>query len=164
MVAFGISLAKYAKQIEKVILADISQEALEIAGRNARKNRVEEKIEMLQTNLWDKIEGQFDVIVSNPPYIPTDQIRLLAKDVQQEPRLALDGGTDGLDFYRKILEKVEQYLTEGGTLLCEIGYDEAKAVKDLFEKQIKVRETKLEWETVVKDLAGLDRTIIIRRK
>lgn len=119
---------------------------------------------MLQTNLWDKIEGQFDVIVSNPPYIPTDQIRLLAKDVQQEPRLALDGGTDGLDFYRKILEKAEEYLTEDGILLCEIGYDEAKAVKDLLEKQTKVRETKLEWETVVKDLAGLDRTIIIRRK
>ncbi len=121
-----------------------------------------EKIEILQTNLWENIVGKYDVIVSNPPYIPTDTIRTLPVEVQKEPKLALDGGKDGLAFYREILQKAEQYLTAGGWLLCEIGFDQAEKIKTIWGEQ--KERTTLEWEGIQKDLAGLDRVIKLRRK
>ena len=89
----------------KVTLADISEKALGIAQKNAQENGVAEKIEILQTDLWEKVKGTYHVIVSNPPYIPTATIKTLSLEVQKEPKLALDGGEDGLSFYRELDRK-----------------------------------------------------------
>lgn len=160
----GVSLAHYAKNVNKVVLADISQEALEIAKKNVQENGVQNKVEILQTNLWENITGKYDAIASNPPYIPTTTIETLSQEVQNEPKLALDGGEDGLVFYRKILEKADQYLEYGGYLLCEIGFDQAEAVKRIWEELKERNVTKLQWEKVQQDLAGLDRVVILRRE
>lgn len=146
----------------KVTLADISEKALGIAQKNAQENGVIEKIEILQTDLWEKVKGTYDVIVSNPPYIPTATIETLSPEVQKEPKLALDGGEDGLSFYREILRKADQYLVSGGWLLCEIGYDQAEAVKAIWKEQ--KASTSLIWKGIEKDLAGLDRVMKLRRK
>ena len=146
----------------KVTLADISEKALGIAQKNAQENGVAEKIEILQTDLWEKVKGTYHVIVSNPPYIPTATIKTLSLEAQKEPKLALDGGEDGLSFYRELFRKADQYLVSGGWLLCEIGYDQAEAVKAIWQEQ--KEEIGLVWEGIEKDLAGLDRVIKLRRK
>lgn len=109
--AIAISLAKYLKE-EKVemIASDISHEALEVARINCQRNKV--KVKLIESNLFEKIDTKFDIIVSNPPYIETDVIAELDLDVQNEPHLALDGGKDGLDFYRRIIQDAKKYLTE----------------------------------------------------
>lgn len=108
--AIAISLAKYLESA-KVTAMDISKKALEVAQKNAKKQQVE--MEFIQSDLFENLQNQqFDIIVSNPPYIETNIIPTLEKEVQNEPILALDGGTDGLKFYRKILRKAHLYLKE----------------------------------------------------
>ncbi len=132
--------------------SDISQKALEMAGRNARKLGIE--AEFVQSDLLEHVEGRFSMIVSNPPYIRTAAISSLQDEVSKyEPVLALDGGGDGLHFYRKIIQECRQYLIPGGSLLFEIGYDQASDVCRLME-EAGFREIAVE-----KDLAGLDRVV-----
>lgn len=149
-----ISLLKHCTQKEvRGVGVDVSEEALEVAGENAKRLGV--TAEFLQSDLFEKVEGKYDVIVSNPPYIPTDVIRGLSEEVRlHDPLLALDGEEDGLSFYRRIVEAAPDYLTEGGKLCFEIGHDQADAVCSLMiQRGFKELAVK-------KDLAGLDRVVL----
>ena len=131
---------------------DISEKALNIARQNAQKLGVD--AQFLQSNLFDGVEGVFDVIVSNPPYIRTDIIRQLQEEVKfHDPMLALDGKEDGLYFYRRIVEESVKHLKKNGKLYFEIGHDQAEDVVRLM-KNAGFAEV-----TVKKDLAGLDRVV-----
>lgn len=149
----AISIKKYVLNCE-VVAVDISKNALEIAKKNAKQNEVE-GINWFLSDLFDKVEGRFDVIVSNPPYIKKEVIKTLDKQVQCEPILALDGGDDGLDFYKKIVEQALNYLKENGKIFLEIGYDQKQEVIEIIDesKQYKKIECK-------KDLSGNDRMIM----
>lgn len=147
-----LSLAKLGTVAEGVGV-DISEGALKVAERN-RENLGLSQVKLVHSDLFGSVEGVFDMIVSNPPYIPTDDIEDLMREVKDhEPHLALDGSRDGLHFYRKLAEESGRYLVPGGSLLFEIGYDQGKAVSQLLDqagfKDIHVK----------KDLAGLDRVV-----
>ena len=132
--------------------ADLSPEALKVAERN--RERLGAKAELIESDLFDKIEGAFDVIVSNPPYIKSEEIGTLMDEVRlHEPHMALDGHEDGLYFYRKIAEEAPKYLRAGGGLFLEIGCDQGESVAELLRKQ-GFQDVK-----VVKDLAGLNRVV-----
>lgn len=133
--AIAVSLAKYIKNVH-ICAIDISSKALEIAKKNAELNGVKNNIEFIESNLFDKIkERKFDIIVSNPPYIETETIKTLSKDVQSEPKIALDGGKDGLDFYRKIADSGSKYLNRQGYICLEIGYNQRIAVRQILENK-----------------------------
>lgn len=133
--------------------ADISEEALQTARENALRLDVENAC-FIQSDLFEKVEGKFDMIVSNPPYIETAQIEELMPEVRDyEPRMALDGGEDGLFFYRKIIGNAAKYLCGGGKLFFEIGCKQGDAVK-LMMLSSGFREVE-----IVKDYAGLDRVV-----
>ena len=152
--AIAVSLAKYIKNVH-ICAVDISSKALEIAKKNAELNGVKNNIEFIESNLFDKIkERKFDIIVSNPPYIETETIKTLSKDVQSEPKIALDGGKDGLDFYRKIADSGSKYLNRQGYICLEIGYNQRIAVRQILEN--KKRYVNI---NCIKDLCGNDRVI-----
>lgn len=152
--AIAVSLAKYIKNVH-ICAIDISSKALEIAKKNAELNGVKNNIEFIESNLFDKIkEKKFDIIVSNPPYIETETIKTLSKDVQSEPKIALDGGKDGLDFYRKIADSGSKYLNRQGYICLEIGYNQRIAVRQILEN--KKRYVNI---NCIKDLCGNDRVI-----
>lgn len=151
----AVSLAKLGG-FESVVAADISEEALKVAKRNGEAILGKEKIIFLLSNLFDAFneDEMFDVIVSNPPYIPTEVIKVLQPEVRDhEPVLALDGKEDGLYFYRRLAAESRNYLNPGGAVYLEIGYDQKDAVSILLEEAgfIKIRS----WC----DAAGLDRVV-----
>ncbi len=134
----------------KVMASDISAEALEVAKENAEAN--EANVTFVQSDLFSRIRGRFDVIVSNPPYIPSKEIASLQKEVREfEPRLALDGGEDGLDCYRKIAANASKYLNRGGILMLEVGAGEAQEVVKLFRGNT--------YCMIVQDFNGVDRYV-----
>lgn len=135
---------------------DISKQALNVAKENAKSNEVPVNFE--RSDLFDNVTGVYDVIVSNPPYIPTAEIPKLMPEVGSfEPLEALDGKEDGLFFYRKIVAECGSYLKDGGYILFEIGCEQAEAVTTM------LREAGFYEVQVVKDLAGLDRVVIGRK-
>lgn len=173
--AIAISLAKYLQEnivvnnIQKhqkninhekakiqveIYASDISSKALKIAKKNTEINDV--AIHFILSDMFENVEEKFDVVVSNPPYIEKEEISNLSKDVQNEPHLALDGGQDGLDFYRIIAKQKHEYLKDNGTILLEIGYNQKESVIKLFEKNNEQQKI-----TCIKDLAGNDRVIKI---
>lgn len=153
--AIAVALAKNIPN-PRIVATDISKKALEIARHNAKLNGVMDNIDFMESNLFDKIKNiKFDIIVSNPPYIETNVIPTLPKDVRQEPTIALDGGKDGLDFYRKIYDKGYEYLNKEGYLCVEIGYNQRERVKKIIEKQQKYINTYCR-----KDLCENDRVIV----
>lgn len=132
--------------------ADLSPSALEMAERNRKRLSLPAKL--IQSDLFEKIEGSFDLIVSNPPYIRRDEIPGLMEEVRlHEPLMALDGHGDGLYFYRKIAEQSPRYLRAGGLLCLEIGCDQAESVSGL------LRESGFVEIEIIRDLAGLDRVV-----
>ena len=146
-----LSLMKLGKEVCGTGV-DISEEALDVARGNAEKLDV--KATFLQSNLFEKVEGTYDVIVSNPPYIKTSVIEELEAEVRlHDPILALDGKEDGLYFYRRIIGESVKFLKEKGKLYFEIGHDQGVDVKQLME------EAGFSYVTVKKDLAGLDRVV-----
>lgn len=146
-----IAIAVADKTGAHVVASDISEEALKIAKSNAVKNKVDDKIEFVHSDMFEGITGTFGVIISNPPYIPTADISGLDREVKDyEPALALDGGEDGLDFYRIIAEKAGEYLVPGGKIFLEAGIGQAQAVADM----LKGFDTK-----IIKDMQGIDRII-----
>ena len=148
-----LSLLKYSNDCEG-IGADISEDALKVAERN-RVQLGLENAAFVKSDLFEAVEGKFDMLVSNPPYICSDVIDTLMPEVREhEPRLALDGSADGLRFYRRILADCGAYLKPGGMLFFEIGYDQGEAVKRLMEEN-----GFLEVE-VKKDYGGLDRVVL----
>ena len=154
--AIAVSLKKYIKQAE-VSASDISKEALEVARINAKNNNTE--IEFIESDLFENIDKKFDIIATNPPYIKTEVIKDLSLEVQKEPHIALDGGQDGLDFYRKIIDNAYKYLEENGCLTLEIGYDQKEEVIELIENSNQYKEIYSK-----KDLAGNDRIIVCKRR
>ena len=151
-----ISLAKNVADIS-CTGSDISKQALLVAKENAKANEVE--VEWERSDLFENISGTFDLIVSNPPYIPTGEIPGLMPEVRDfEPVDALDGKEDGLYFYRIITEKSPEYLTSDGYLYFEIGYDQGEAVSAM------MRQCGYTQVEVIKDLAGNDRVVKGRKK
>lgn len=150
----AISLAKYVKNA-RVIGVDVSTKALEIAKVNADLNGV--LVEFIKSDLFENVQGKYDLIISNPPYIRTDVTKTLQEEVKREPIQALDGGIDGLDFYRTISNKARNFLNENGYLAFEIGYDEASNVSDILKKY-KYKNIRL-----IKDLSENDRVIIAQK-
>lgn len=132
--------------------SDISAEALKMARTNGQRLHVEDRAQWLCGDLFEKVTGAFDLIVSNPPYIRSAEIEELQEEVRlYDPRIALDGAEDGLLFYRRIIEESKSYLKNGGRLLFEIGCDQGRDVAELLEN---AGYTEV---SVKKDLAGLDR-------
>lgn len=147
----------------RVYATDVSRRALRIARWNAERHGVAGRITFLRGDLWRALDGRgpeggADLVVSNPPYIPSGAIPGLMPEVQWEPRRALDGGPDGLAFHRAIIAGAPQHLTPGGFLLLEIGADQAEAVRGLFE-----RAGGFGAPRVHRDLAGYDRVVAARR-
>lgn len=132
--------------------SDISKTALLVAKEDAKLHEVD--AEWVRSDLFDNITETFDVIMANPPYIPTGEILSLMPEVRDfEPENALDGGADGLDFYRKIAGQVKDYLNPGGYVYMEIGYDQGEAVSEL------MRNAGFTEVEVIKDLARNDRVV-----
>ncbi len=132
--AIGISIAKLCKDKDlNIYLSDISKEALNVAKENSLKNEV--NVNFVQSDLFENINQKFNLIVSNPPYIETDCIKELSLEVQNEPNIALDGGKDGLIFYRKIAKEAKNYLKEKGILGLEIGYNQNDIVIEILQKE-----------------------------
>ena len=148
--AIAITLKK--KTGAKVTASDISEKALATAKENAKENNAE--IEFIESDMFEKIEGTYSIIVSNPPYIPSADIAHLDREVKDyEPLTALDGGKDGLDFYRIIAKESRNYLAEKGHLYMEVGINQAEDVKELL---IKSGFTDVE---IKKDISGIERMI-----
>lgn len=153
--AIAISIKKQFEDVKnlKVMASDISKKALEVAKRNAKEIlKNENSIGWLNNDLFDGITEKFDLIVSNPPYIRTADLEKLPDDVKHEPIIALDGGKDGLDMYRRIRVQVPNNMKENSILIMEIGYDQKEDVMSLFESS-----------KCLKDFAQNDRVIIWKK-
>lgn len=154
----ALTLAHYLKSI-KVFAVDIDNKALEVANKNKDRLDLKESVSFHKGNLFEgiktlQLEGKIDIIVSNPPYIPRREMEKLQVEVgRYEPSRALDGGEEGLSFYRRIVPDSREYLKEDGILAVEIGYDQGVEVKRLFELE-GFKEV-----NITKDLQGLDRVV-----
>lgn len=152
----GISIYKYLENVE-IYASDISQKALNIAEKNTNLNNA--KINFINSDMFENIHiKDFDIIVSNPPYIESKVIKSLSKEVQNEPKLALDGGEDGLKFYRSILENANDYLRKNGAIFLEIGYEQKEKIEEILKSYKIYKETKC-----IKDFGGNNRVIIIKK-
>lgn len=163
----AVSLAKYLSDV-KITATDTSQKALEIAKFNACKHNVADKIDFVLSDLFTNYQlpalpagrpiTNYDVIISNPPYIPTALISTLQPEVQYEPRIALDGGPDGLEFYRRLSREAGIYLKKEGFLILETGFNQMQAVKNILQN-----EAKFEIIEIVRDYNNIERVVVARK-
>ena len=152
--AICVSILKFIENVTAAAV-DVSKAALEIAQFNAEKFNVDDRITFYEGNLFEPLEGQiFDVVVSNPPYIAASEFKNLQAEVEDEPKLALYGGKDGLKFYREIIEVAPKFLADDGFLAVEIGFNQSAAVQNLFKDSGKFKRIEV-W----KDLAKIERVI-----
>ena len=150
-IAIAIAKNCAGKRVQ-VTASDVSDAAIMLAKENANYNSVD--ITFIQSDLFSKIHGRFNLIVCNPPYIKTSEIPALQREVRDwEPRIALDGGEDGLDFYRRLAREISRYIAKVGMLMLEVGGGQAEEVLKLFEKR--------DYAMVVKDYQGVDRILKI---
>ena len=148
-----VSITVDLESAGKINITSVDISPYAIKNSNINKKILKSNIKILKSNLFEEVEEKFDLIYSNPPYIKTSEIENLQVEVRNhEPRLALDGGSDGLYFYRKIIKKSQDYLNKNGFLIFEIGYDEAKDVSLLMRKNFNVE--------IFKDLNNLDRVVV----
>ena len=153
--AIGLSVKTLAPGAD-VTLADCSRDALEVVRENARRLGVD--VEIRHGDLFRAVWHQkFDLIASNPPYIPTGDLPLLQREVQREPQLALDGGGDGLEFYRRIAADAPEHLNPGGSVYLEVGAGQADAVRALLTERMECAEA-----GVINDLNGIPRVVWAR--
>lgn len=152
--AIIVSLLDYLPNA-KGVGVDISVDALIVAEENSRRIGVRERAGFVQSDLFSRIpvDKKFDIIVSNPPYIPAADIAGLAKDVQKEPRGALDGGADGLDFYRRIISEAMDHMADEGILAFEVGINQAQVVAEL------CRQAGFKATAIRKDYADIERMV-----
>jgi release factor glutamine methyltransferase len=153
----AISLTNYIPS-SRIVALDISDAAIRVARENALKHGAEGRIEFVKSdlfgNMWER-RGLFDLIISNPPYVSLADMAALPEEVKSDPYLALYGGSDGADFYRKIVKDAHFFLKEGGALLMEIGYNQAAPVKGMLaEAPAHYKEIE-----IYKDYSGIDRII-----
>ena len=142
-------MEKRGKKV-KMTAVDVSADALAVAKKNAVNNDAD--VLFIQSDLFARIRGRFDIIITNPPYIPTAEVDNLQREVKDyEPRLALDGGVDGLDFYRRIAQEAPKYLARGGMLIMEVGIGEAKEIVKLFKGN--------SYTMIAQDFNGIDRYV-----
>lgn len=155
--AIALSLANELKT--KIYASDISEEALEIAKRNAKNLGLEKYIEFRQGDLFEPWGGdRFDIVVANLPYIPHEEMSSLALDIHHwEPRIALDGGKEGLDIYEKLLSQVGDYLNENAMMFFEIGIEQGEKIEKLVKKYLPKAKVKIQ-----KDYGNIDRIVIIK--
>lgn len=151
--AIAVSIKKYVPEAE-VFASDISIKALQIA----KINNVDNNINFIESNLFENINNEFDIIVSNPPYIRTEEIKGLSQEVQNEPLIALDGGQDGLDFYKDIIKQAHNHLKSNGKLCLEIGDEQKDAITQILKSNFNYTNIKY-----YKDLQGNDRVIIVEK-
>ena len=163
--AIAVSMAYFFPQA-KVTACDLSDGALEMTGLNAARNGVADRVTVQKSDMFAveidgvmaPLQGRYDMILSNPPYIASEVIGTLQTEVKDhEPMMALDGGADGLDFYRVIAEEAPERLKENGVLIMEIGHDQGQSVPQLLETTGRFTDIK-----VIKDLPGLDRVVFAR--
>lgn len=140
------------------VAVDISAAALAVAQTNAKRHAVAERVEWKQGDFWQPVSGLFDAIVSNPPYIPAADVRALAPEVQNEPVLALDGGLDGLDYYRRLLSDGDAYLAPSGFIAIEIGINQAAAIGSL------AGQSPFMVADITADYAGIERVMVLTRR
>jgi len=164
----GIIAVSIAKFIEDVIIyaTDISKKSLQIALKNAQKHGCKNKIIFLQGDLFEPFIGiikknSLDGIISNPPYIDSHDFESLLPEIKDnEPKVALAGGIDGLDYYRKIIKKSPQYLKKNGFMALEVGFDQSKILKELIIKENNFNQN----IEITKDYLGIERVVIAYRK
>ena len=158
--AIAVSLTKLSPSC-KIVASDVSEEALEVGRENAAANGVGDRIEFVLSDLFERIPGKrkFDLVISNPPYIPSEDYGSLPPEVRSEPRIALDGGLKGLEFYKRIIPDAAKRLNRGGFLILEIGYGQARAVKDLLESAGLYRDIE-----ILKDYNDIDRIVFAKRR
>lgn len=144
--------------VEKIVASDVCEEALNVAKINRDQFSLEARIDCVLSDLWEHIpkDVKFDLIVCNPPYIPTEDIERCSKEVRKEPNKALDGGVDGLDFYRRIFAQCSDYIQAGGRLLLEHGEGQRESIESL------IPGSGGHFVEAYKDLAGLERTLEIK--
>ncbi|OLR64266.1 peptide chain release factor N(5)-glutamine methyltransferase [Peptoniphilus porci] len=148
-----VSITVDLESEEKIDITSVDISPFAIKNSNINKKNLKSNIKILKSNLFEKINEKFDLIYSNPPYIKSSEIENLQIEVRNhEPRLALDGGSDGLYFYRKIIKQSQNYLNKNGFLVFEIGHDEAEDISSLMRKNFKVE--------IFKDLNNLDRVVV----
>ena len=154
-IAVAVAVEAAKKKNVTIVGADISEDALEVARENARINQA--SVTFVKADLFDGIRGKFDLITANPPYIKSDEIATLDKEVRDfEPRIALDGGADGLDYYRRIAERIRRFIVRGGMCIMECGEGQAQEIIRIF------RETaRCDFAMVVRDDAGVERIVKI---
>ncbi len=154
-VAIAVACEAAKDKMVSVTATDISEEALEVARSNARFNKA--SINFIKADLFDGVRGRFNLITANPPYVKREEIATLQREVRDfEPRIALDGGVDGLDFYRRIAQKVNRYIARGGMLILECGENQAQDIIKLF-----TTTSRCDYAMVVRDLSGVERVIKI---
>jgi release factor glutamine methyltransferase len=161
--AIAVAVAKNAP-VAQIVALDASKVSLEIAAENARRHRCADRIAFLQSDCFSVLDGSqlrfdpFDLIVSNPPYIPEDELAALAPEVRDfEPRVALEGGRDGMEFYRRIAERLSRWLTHCGEVILEVGAGQAHAVESM------MRAAGCAAGVRMRDLAGVERVVRCRR-
>ena len=156
--AIAVSILKFVKN-SRACAVDISPKALKVAKFNAAKFHVDDRINFYCRDLFAPLTGKiFNAVVSNPPYIPTNELETLQAEVQSEPQLALDGGSDGLNFYRRIINDAPNFLVAGGLLTVEVGLNQAAAVKKLI-----AGNAHFERVETLKDLSNIDRVVAARK-
>ena len=151
----AVALAKKFPNV-RVLAVDVSQEALKVAQENIRNHKLEERVQLLQSNLWEEVMGTFDLIIANPPYIPTENLAGLTREVQHEPRLALDGGADGFEITRPLCQAADSFLNPGGLLALELDDGQAWPLARGLEE--------IGWKaTVKKDIFNVERFVFATR-
>lgn len=154
--AIHVSLLHYRKELLGTAV-DISDTALKVASQNAKRLGVSDRMTYYKSDVFEALEGKtFDVIVSNPPYIPTKVIDGLQTELSFEPRIALDGGTDGYDFYRRIIKESRDYFNDAGLIAFEVGHDQSQTVKELLEEAGYINVE------ILKDLSQIERVVLAR--
>jgi len=156
--AIGIALLRHFRRAE-ALFSDISSATLEVTGRNLESHGLMDRARMRQTDLFEGFRGLcFDVIVSNPPYFSSSDWETLAPEIFREPRTALDGGADGLEFYRRIAAGASDLLSPGGLIAVEMGHRQSGDVRQIFEAQ------GFQKSRTYKDLLGIERVLIVRNR
>ena len=141
----------------RVVAVDISPKALEVAAQNIRRHKVEDRVQLLQSNLWEEVMGTFDLIIANPPYIPMKNLDGLTQEVKHEPRLALDGGEDGYEITRPLCQVADGFLNPGGLLALELDNEQAWPLARGLQE--------IGWQAQVKkDIFNVERFVFATRK